>query len=455
MGLAPARVGLLVGLVLAVLTATGDSRALARDGGPVPNAPAGAPAESSRDEPAPAAGPAEALTVYLMTMSPGDHPFFKFGHNALWVHDEAARTDRVYNYGTFSFGSAALLPKFFLGRFLYSLSRRTLRGTLHDYRDENRSIVVQKLNLTPAQRAELRDFLLWNLRPENRHYRYDYYRDNCSTRVRDALDHVVGGRLRQAAARPGAMTYREHTLRLTANLLPEYLVLLFALGPLVDAPIGRWEESFLPEKLQELVRGVTVPGANGDEPLVLEESVLLAADRAPTRPAPPRWLAWFLLSGGAAGGALAAIGWAGRARRSLRIVAGIVLGALGSLAGFLGTSLCLLWALTDHQVAYRNENILQCAPWLLALPVLAVGIARGRERSTRRARVVCDAAVIAAALKLLPWFPQTNGSVIAFALPLWTGAALGLRWLGQAASAGHRASAAPRSSAGGSCATPS
>jgi hypothetical protein len=430
-------------LLLALVAAAGATAAQAQTGRSEPKPPAERAAPASPDEPSDGASPGEALTIYLMTMGPGDHPFYKFGHNALWVHDEVTGKDRVYNYGTFSFGSAALIPKFFLGRFLYSLSRRGLLGTIREYREENRSIVAQKLNLTPAERAALRDFLTWNFRRENRHYRYDYYRDNCSTRVRDALDQVIGGRLRQAATGPGSMSYREHTLRLTSDLLLEYLSLLVVLGPLVDAPVSRWEEAFLPEKLQELVQDVTVPGPKGDEPLVLEQTVLLEAARLPARKEPPRWLGWFLFAGLGAGGSLAMLGWAGRARRGLRIAEGVLLGALGVVAGFLGTSFCLLWALTDHQVAYRNENILQCAPWLFALPVLCVGVARGRQPSTRRALVLCAAAaaasVLGIVLKILPWFHQSNALVIAFALPLWSGAALGMRWLDRAAGNAPRA----------------
>jgi hypothetical protein len=61
----------------------------------------------------------------------------------------------------------------------------------------NRSIWIQELNLTPAQSAALRDFLEWNELPENRFYQYDPYRDNCSTRIRDAIDRVLGGRLKE------------------------------------------------------------------------------------------------------------------------------------------------------------------------------------------------------------------------------------------------------------------
>ena len=59
--------------------------------------------------PAPPAGDVaakDALSIYVMTFGPGDHPFFKFGHDAIWIHDAQASTngtDRVYNFGTFSF----------------------------------------------------------------------------------------------------------------------------------------------------------------------------------------------------------------------------------------------------------------------------------------------------------------------------------------------------------------
>ena len=45
-----------------------------------------------------------------------------------------------------------------------------------------------------APRRSSRSSCEWNERPEHRFYHYDYYRDNCSTRVRDALDRVAGRR---------------------------------------------------------------------------------------------------------------------------------------------------------------------------------------------------------------------------------------------------------------------
>ena len=62
------------------------------------------------------APPTILLRVYVMTMGPGDHPFFRFGHNAIWIRDFAERTDKVYNFGTFSFDSPRLILDFLGGR---------------------------------------------------------------------------------------------------------------------------------------------------------------------------------------------------------------------------------------------------------------------------------------------------------------------------------------------------
>ena len=84
------------------------------------------------------------------------------------------------------------------------------------YQALGRPITLQRLNLTPAQKLALRDFLRWNEQEENRYYRYDYFRDNCSTRLRDALDHALGGALRAATDTiVTPFTYRRESVRLT------------------------------------------------------------------------------------------------------------------------------------------------------------------------------------------------------------------------------------------------
>src|SRR6202142_2806511 len=104
---------------------------------------------------APASLPAvPPITVRIITFGPGDHPFFKFGHDAIWIHDRATDSDRVYNFGTFVFDSPRLILDFLHGRMTYWLSVSSLAATREVYQRENRSIVVQELALDPdAKRA--------------------------------------------------------------------------------------------------------------------------------------------------------------------------------------------------------------------------------------------------------------------------------------------------------------
>ncbi len=380
--------------------------------------------------PARAAEPGEELSVHVLTFGPGDHPFFKFGHNAVWVHDERQSRDVVYNYGAFKFDSPWLLIDFFQGRLPYWLATRSLRGTVNDYRRENRTIDAQELELTPAQRRALVDALELNARDENKYYKYDYYRDNCSTRVRDVVDRAVGGKVHEASLGPAQMTWRDHTRRLVADDLPVYLGLHVAMGDLIDQPIDVWREMFLPSKVQETLRKVRVPTPQGERPLVKAERSLLTAERGPLRAAPPRWLLPMLAAGALAGGALYGLARLGERRGAARAAFGSIVALLGLVFGFFGSLFFFFWTLTDHEVAYRNENMLQCAPWALALVAAGVGVARGRPAWLRRGRLialsVAGASALGLVLKVLPWFDQDNAEIIALALPLWAGVAAGM-----------------------------
>ena len=215
----------------------------------------------------PAASSPSDLTVYLMTFGPGARVWERFGHNAIWIHDPAHGTDQAYNYGLFDFAQENFILRFVRGQMWYWMAGFPADRYVAQYERDNRSVWVQELELTPSAKAQLQAFLRWNAEPEHRFYHYDYYRDNCSTRVRDAIDRAAGGALRaQTADLPSGATYRFHTQRLTANDPPIFTGLLLALGERVDLPISAWDEMFLPLKLREHVRLVTVPGPNGTPP---------------------------------------------------------------------------------------------------------------------------------------------------------------------------------------------
>ena len=361
-----------------------------------------------------------------MTMGQGDAVWERFGHNAIWIHDAARGTDAVYNWGMFDFDQPNFLGRFVTGDTQYWMAGFDLESTLEVYRERNRPVWVQELNLTPAQRDSLRRFVEWNALPENMYYRYDYYRDNCSTRVRDALDAVLGGRIRRATdSVPTGHSYRWHTRRLLAEDLPVYTGTNIGLGQPADLPISRWDEMFLPTRMQAYLRGVVVPDGNGGTvPLVRSERQLVLADRPPERAGPPSRAGMFLAIGFAIGALLAILSRPAAAGSwGARIALGVVGTAWAAVVGILGTAVLALWTLTRHVFTQRNENLLQFDPLALALavllPLVLLRARSGRAAPALRAVALAVAALSVAglALKLFPAFYQRNAEVIALALP--------------------------------------
>jgi hypothetical protein len=416
--------------------------------------PGGAPGVAGQ-----AAEPGSELVVYLMTMGEGDLVWERFGHNAIWIHDTVRGTGITYHWGLFDFDEPGFLRRFIQGRMWYSMGAADVDAMVGAYIRANRSVWVQELNLSPLQRRELADFVEWNLRPENRFYRYDYYYDNCSTRIRDALDLALGGQIRRQTGGVGAgETFRTHTRRLTTNDVLTYTGLAIGLGPEVDREITLWEEMFLPLAMRETVRELLVEdGQGGQTPMVLSEQTYFVADRPPLPASPPRWWPGYLLVGLALGGAMIAL--AALADRSAAARAGLAgLGASwGLVAGLLGVVLAGLWGLTDHMAAYRNENLFQLNPLALALVVLVPAAAYRPVRLAPWPVVIATAlaglSVLGLVLGTLPLFYQVNGEIIAIAAPVHVALAIAVYlrtgWIRPVASEYETSAAGPAARAHG------
>ena len=393
-------------------------------------ASAPAAAQSLRP-PAPAVAGSE-LTISLMTMGVGVRVWELFGHNAILVEDRSRGTAVAYNYGMFDFRQENFLWRFIQGRMRYWMEGFDLASTLEIYRRANRSVWVQELNLSPSQRVALRDFLEWNERPENRYYRYDYYRDNCSTRVRDALDRIIGGRLRaQTDTIRTGHTYRFHTERLTSSDPLLYTGLLVGLAQPADRRLTAWDEMFLPLELRAWIRHVKVPDAAGGEaPLVSSERVLFEASQPDPPSTPPHWFLGYLVIGLLLGSGLwwlgshaAGNGWQGKGFVLLAVLWTFITGVSGGMLAFF-------WAFTDHAVAYSNENLFQAN--LLAVPLIVLIPALKRKADWAQRPAVGLAVLIALVsllgvfVKILPAFYQDNVELLALAVPANLGLAAGV-----------------------------
>lgn len=360
--------------------------------------------------------------ISVLTFGPGDQTFSKFGHDALWVHDPGRppkQRDLVYNYGTFRFDSPWLILDFLKGRLNYWLSVSTLERTLASYRAANRSVTAQELALGTEQIEAITAFLVENAKPANASYRYDYYRDNCATRIRDVLDRHLGGTLKAASSGPARLTYRDHTRRLTVDSPPLFFALDLALGPLIDRPISEWEEMFLPARVEAKLAQLTTERG---EPLVRRRISLFEARREPPLEEPPSFRWGWLFLGVAVGAAL--YGASRSEQRWARASLASGLGVVGFVSGLLGCLLLVLWLLTDHEVTYWNQNVLLCPFWVMSLPFLAPGFARATPRhSASMLRLVAAAAATSLlALVSSAFVEQRTGPALSLFVPSWLGA---------------------------------
>jgi hypothetical protein len=371
--------------------------------------------------------------VSVLTIGPGQIAFDAFGHNAFRVRDPRDRSDLVYNFGTFRFNTPLLIVDFLMGRFKYWLGVKPTLHMMTIYRIQNRFSHEQILDLPPQASRRLVNALVENAEPENRVYLYNYYRDNCSTRVRDAIDRIFDGALERQFDVPGKMTLREHSLRATADILPAYLGIDIVLGDYIDQPETVWQEMFLPEILEEGLAKAVVSGPEGRPmPLVSKTRVVYSGRGGPRmRRDPPNRTLALLGAGLAIGAMLVGLAFAAFYRHKMwaQYLFSLLFGLFGLFAGLLGLLFLFLWGFTDHDPAYRNENLLQCAPWAILLAAGAWGIFRAKPRLERLARHLAASTLGAAALglliKLLPFADQDNRRIIAFFLPVWTALFIG------------------------------
>ena len=341
---------------------------------------------------------APAPRIGVLTMQPGELFFERFGHNAIVVDDPAAPAAISYNFGFFDLDEPGFLIRFVQGHMRYRLVALPGEDDLRYYREVGRGVSIQWLDLTPAQARGMAIALADNARPERARYTYDYFTDNCSTRVRDALDRALGGGLRrQLEVRSAGDTFRSEAVRLASPAPWMWLGFDVGLGPFADRPLSRWEDAFVPMRLAASLREAK---NTAGRPLVATDSEVLP-HRLPPEPADTPRLAWPWFVAGLA----LALGVRRAQSTGRRRLLGAFALPFWTLCGVLGLVLGFLWCCTAHRAGWANHNLLLLPPLCLLLLPGAWSLLRGRpttrfHAAVRIAVVVCG--VVALLLQLGP-----------------------------------------------------
>ena len=323
------------------------------------------------------AQPADSLSgsasASLLTILPGDEVYSQFGHSGYRIHDPTSGLDKTYNYGTFDFEQPFFLFRFLRGRLDYLLDTEPYELELDKYAFLRRPMIEQHLALPAETVQSLYDLLETNALHENRAYRYDFFFDNCSTRLLDILDSALVTSGHGSLALPedaSSQTFRQLVDPYVTDAPLLRLGIDLGLGMPTDRDATARERVFLPIELMNQFDGASF---DRRRLVAATDTVVVVPGYVDERSAFdwPKLVLWFVFLAGLA----ATIAGYVRGRRSA------VIGRRGdsllfAITGIAGLILAMLWLGTEHAVTGPNLNLLWAWPthllaaWWLRKPSL-------------------------------------------------------------------------------------
>jgi len=295
--------------------------------------------------------------ISVLTIAPGNELVDSFGHSAFRVRDPFLRVDYVYNYGTYDFNTPNFLTKFAQGKLLYILSIARYKDFINDYSSQNRTVVEQILNLTKEEKQHFFEFLQNNARDENRAYLYDFFFDNCATKLYDVSNEILEDKIQfNYTFNELDFTFRD-LIRTKLEKQPwgEFGIDL-ALGSVIDRKATPKEYLFLPEYVFKSFKKSTIR----NKPLVRIERTLFESKSTETTL--PFFTPILVFSLIAIAVILVTLRDVKKKKRSRWLDVIVFL-----FTGIVGLVVLLLWFATDHSATQKNFNILWAV--FLNLPI--------------------------------------------------------------------------------------
>lgn len=297
--------------------------------------------------------------ISLLTCGSGDEMYSLFGHSAIRVQDRTRGIDWVFNYGMFDFNTPNFSVKFVRGKLEYHMGCETFDNFLYPYQVTKRSVFEQVLDLNQTQQQAIYAFLVDNLNPDKKFYKYDFFYDNCSSRLRDVLQKNIGDEL-VFAPTVGDSSFRDYINPYIKKHPWIDFGMNITLGYQSDVIAKDGKELFLPNKLKEGFDKATI----NEKPLVKTGHWLYNPPSTTNYSGTisPTLLSFLIL--------VIVLIMTVQPSKFRKIAPSIDV-ALRLLAGLMGLLFLLMWLFTDHQTTYANMNLLWASPLYLIVLILA------------------------------------------------------------------------------------
>ncbi len=338
----------------------------------------------------------ENAKISVLTMGPTQEELYSaFGHSAFRVYDSLQKLDLFYNYGVFDFNQPHFYLNFAKGNLNYKLEVYDFAPYRDYYISHNRYIHEQVLNLTAEQKQKIFSYLQWNNLPQNQYYRYDYFYDNCATKIRD----VVKASLKDEVTFDSTFIKTSYTIR---NLTDLYLSkqpwgdlgIDICLGLPMDKKASPYEYMFLPDYIEASFDHATNNSLSA--PLVNKKISIYEMTQEVT---PFHWYhPWIVF--GLFFGIAAIISWKDWKRKKVSTWFDVT---LFSIIGIIGTLLLFLWTMTDHHAAAKNFNLLWALPTHM---IVAIALLFKNEPKWLKGYFIFTTILSALLLAAWPLLPQ-------------------------------------------------
>jgi hypothetical protein len=296
--------------------------------------------------------------ISILTIGPGNHLNDSFGHSAFRIKN--GHDDFIFDYGRYDFNTSNFYTKFAQGKLNYLMGKNEYKDFLNTYKYYNRSIKEQVLNLTFSEKKRLYQKLITNFQPENRAYLYDFFFDNCATRIRDVLNSALQGKVFYN----NPPKYRKKTFRMLIQDNLNYndwgsFGIDLALGSIIDQTAPAYDHMFLPENIHSFFGSASY----NNKPLIATSQTVYKAKTKDK--------SWRISS---ITGPIVIMSMIGvfilfvtyNNYKTKRLSRNLDL-AIFSITGLLGVFMLLLWFATDHEMTAYNYNLL----WAMPLNLIA------------------------------------------------------------------------------------
>lgn len=291
-------------------------------------------------------------SISVVTCGPGTELYTAFGHSAFRVFDPSLGIDKIYNYGTFDFNAPNFYGNFAKGNLTYFLSTADFVRFLRVYQYENRWVKLQLLNLSSEEVQAIYDFLEENAKVENRNYQYDFFYDNCSTKIEAVIQTVLKDKVQ--FSNNHITTHKSHR-----DLINDYTKQFkwgkfgidLALGAVIDDEASKNDYKFLPDYIFKAFEKASIQKGTTTEPLVAKEISIL--EEKPIAKKPEIFTPFNLILLISLGIIFITFKNYQQQKRSKWLDVSLFL-----LTGIIGVIVLLLWFATTHTATYQNLNFL-------------------------------------------------------------------------------------------------